>query len=410
MTSSGSFSTNTRHNAPVAAAIFARPLYQSARIPNIAIIGDSIGSGTSDTSYYAGYPQYGIIRAGNLAFVNLAIGSDAAVTWGTLANCYRRAALAEDCDWAMNEHGVNDLQADPTSMMVNMMALDLRLSQLGMRVCHPTITPRTTSATSNWIGTYNQVAFDVRCGPTYALQGTATSGAAGSITDSAKTLNTAPYSTSYASFAGYYVSIESGTGAGQRRKITGITGTSQINVTPNWAVTPDATSAYVIRCTRVEYNDWVRSGCPVDSTFTVPRPTGTVGGVPNPWVYAYVEIADSVESARNSCLWGWQQNATGTATGGTTTTLVNSGAAWTTNQWQNLKVSIVGGTGAGQIAAIASNTATTLTFGALTTAPDATSQYIIGLDYTSGVHMTGTGNAVAGAALQAAAPSTFILY
>jgi hypothetical protein len=68
---------------------------------------------------------------------------------------------------------------------------------------------------------------------------------------------------------------------------------------------------------------------------------------------------------------------TATATGGSTTTLVNAGRSWTTNQWANYQVRIVSGTGAGQIRAITSNTANTLTCATFATAPDATSVYSI---------------------------------
>lgn len=50
-----------------------------------------------------------------------------------------------------------------------------------------------------------------------------------------------------------------------------------------------------------------------------------------------------------------------TATGGSTTTLVRTGAGWTVNQWAGLFVFIVSGTGAGQMARIVSNTTDTLT-------------------------------------------------
>lgn len=78
----------------------------------------------------------------------------------------------------------------------------------------------------------------------------------------------------------------------------------------------------------------------------------------------------------------WQDSdyksfATGTATGGTATTLSNSAKAWATNQWANSQVRIVSGTGAGQIRSITSNTGTALTVPAWTTTPDATSVYSI---------------------------------
>ena len=71
--------------------------------------------------------------------------------------------------------------------------------------------------------------------------------------------------------------------------------------------------------------------------------------------------------------------ATGTATAGGATTITNAAKNWTTNQWSNAyQVRITGGTGAGQVRRIASNTATVLTVtSAWTTNPDATSVYSI---------------------------------
>jgi len=73
---------------------------------------------------------------------------------------------------------------------------------------------------------------------------------------------------------------------------------------------------------------------------------------------------------------GFKSFATGTATGGTSTTLANTGKTWTTNQWANSQVRITAGTGAGQIRTVASNTASAVTGSvAWTVTPDATSQY-----------------------------------
>ncbi len=66
------------------------------------------------------------------------------------------------------------------------------------------------------------------------------------------------------------------------------------------------------------------------------------------------------------------------ATGGTTTTLVDSTKQWDVNEHAGRYVRIYSGTGEGQISAITSNTATTLTLtSTLGTAPDATSRYMI---------------------------------
>lgn len=79
-----------------------------------------------------------------------------------------------------------------------------------------------------------------------------------------------------------------------------------------------------------------------------------------------------------STMGGVKTFASGTATGGTTTTIVNNTKTWVTSMWINYQVRITAGTGKGQIRAIASNTSTTLTVSsAWTIAPDATSVYSI---------------------------------
>lgn len=66
----------------------------------------------------------------------------------------------------------------------------------------------------------------------------------------------------------------------------------------------------------------------------------------------------------------------GTATSGSSTTLVLSGRTWTNDQWKNYQVRIIAGTGIGQVRVITTNNATTLTFAAGATI-DATSQFVI---------------------------------
>lgn len=94
----------------------------------------------------------------------------------------------------------------------------------------------------------------------------------------------------------------------------------------------------------------------------------------------------------------------GTVSSATTSTLVNSAATWTVNQYSNCDVVITSGTGVGQKRRIASNTATTLTLATAVTGnantgnwsvtPDATSVYKVQMSsdflyYSCG--STGTG-------------------
>jgi len=68
----------------------------------------------------------------------------------------------------------------------------------------------------------------------------------------------------------------------------------------------------------------------------------------------------------------------GTASSGSTSTLVDSSKSWAVNRWKNHQVKITFGTGKGQVATILSNTSTTLTFNkAVGTAIDSTSVYTI---------------------------------
>lgn len=143
--------------------------------------------------------------------------------------------------------------------------------------------------------------------------GTASSGTLSTLVDSTKNWPTA-------ALTGWLVSILTGTGAGQTKRIRTNTSNS-LSITGgapaggNWAVTPDSTSSYVI--------------------------------------------------------YQGPQVETGRATGGTTSTLIDSNANWETNMWSGFSCVYDGIT-----ATVTSNTATTLTFTATqVSAPTSTSNY-----------------------------------
>jgi hypothetical protein len=71
------------------------------------------------------------------------------------------------------------------------------------------------------------------------------------------------------------------------------------------------------------------------------------------------------------------QNAAGAATGGSTTTLVDSSRTWDPGCWTGNKVRIIAGTGLGNEIAITANTNTTLTYALQTFTPDLTTRYQI---------------------------------
>ena len=67
----------------------------------------------------------------------------------------------------------------------------------------------------------------------------------------------------------------------------------------------------------------------------------------------------------------------GLATSGSTTTLADTTKNWAVNQWAGKRCKLTSGTGAGQEFTIVSNTATTLTFVAITTGPSTDTTYTI---------------------------------
>jgi hypothetical protein len=170
--------------------------------------------------------------------------------------------------------------------------------------------------------------------PTYT--GTATSGAATSLTDTGHTKVVNAY-------AGYYIQIISGTGIGQIRTITSNSATAY--TVPTWTVNPDSTSVYVV-------------------SLKQPKP------VP-PYIFRL--------GATGYCF------ATGTATAGGATSLTDGGATFVTDAFIGKYCYIYDGTGQGQYAAITDNDGTSVTVTAwkmshlemALVVPDNTSKYII---------------------------------
>lgn len=158
--------------------------------------------------------------------------------------------------------------------------------------------------------------------------GTATSGAATTITDTNKAWNTDEH-------IGRMVRLTGGTGSGQVKHISSNTATVLTigGKSGDWATNPDNTSTYLIY-----------DGPPAE---------------------------------------------TDKATSGSTTTFVVSGAAWSTNKWAGYTLEITSGSQSGQSKTISSNTSTTLTTAAFSGAIDSTS---VGSIYWPGGSLTDPGD------------------
>lgn len=88
-------------------------------------------------------------------------------------------------------------------------------------------------------------------------------------------------------------------------------------------------------------------------------------GLPRSW--SYIELHENSLPLLSS----------GTATGGSTTTIIDTGKTWTINEFAGMKVFVTAGTGLNQATTVVSNTATTLTVETTTVAFAASSVYEI---------------------------------
>jgi len=177
---------------------------------------------------------------------------------------------------------------------------------------------------------------------------------------------------------GYKVLFTGGTNAGELKTIASNTigGVAVITFTAASGVAFNATSQYrlitptfVVLCAGSLAANILKKYDYATNTWTALTQTGlpaTIGTDSK-----LIATPSFVENAFNSF-------ATGTATAGGASTLTDGTKAWTVNQWTNFQIRITGGTGAGQIRTIASNTATVITTSAVwTTNPDATSAYSV---------------------------------
>lgn len=171
--------------------------------------------------------------------------------------------------------------------------------------------------------------------------------------------------------------ISAGTATGQRRKITNVrnnAGAGTITLTMDSAVATAILNTHTFRLSTGRFFVMGAGTTAAGSWKTFDNGT-----------YAW---QSNLSTTNLPASWGTDGKAVstaklanvmynGTATSGSTTTVVDSGAAWTVDAYKNRWVVIIDGTGEGQMVKITSNTATTLNFAAITTGADNTSVYQI---------------------------------
>lgn len=171
--------------------------------------------------------------------------------------------------------------------------------------------------------------------------------------------------------------ISSGTNSGLRRRITNVrnnAGTGTVTLTFDVAVNTAVLNTHTFRLTTGRF--FVMSAGTTAAGSWKTFDNGT---------YAW---QSSLTTTNLPATWGTDGRAVstaktsnvlynGTASSGSTTTLVTTSAGWTTDQYKNNYLLVLDGTGEGQFVKITSNTTDTLTFATITTAPDNTSVFQI---------------------------------
>jgi hypothetical protein len=182
------------------------------------------------------------------------------------------------------------------------------------------------------------------------------------------------------------------TAAYQRRVITNVNsngGTGTITLTLDYPLGAPIVSGNTFRMTTGRFF-YLNAGAQATGSFkmfdvgTMTWNTLSQAGLPT-----WGTDGKLVWTGRNPAVY-----ANGTATSGSTTTIVDTTQDWNVNQWAGYYSLIVLGTGAPQFSQVLSNTATTLTLAsAFTTAPDATSVYQIRAQPTTSIGKATSGSA-----------------
>lgn len=270
-------------------------------ITSWALGGDSIAEGTGDPDS-GGTNSLGFMRRGmndNYPYVHLAKGGEKTTHYTNFTpstgSRVRRIAVAKGCTHHLYNYGTNDLSTMTLAQIqTEILEITAGVNATGAK-CFWVPMPPKTGSTDGWATTANQTPTSqesLRVSVNDWLRDLSTSGymqqaggaalagivdafsvievnssnvlttdggywlAGGAATDSgtataggATTLTDAGKSWTVNAFAGYYVFILAGTGAGQQAAYIVSNTATQLTINTAWATNPDATSQYVIIAT-----------------------------------------------------------------------------------------------------------------------------------------------------------------
>jgi hypothetical protein len=413
----GVTSSNTSIYGPT--MICAKPLGANRTPVTIGGVGDSVLSGTADTTNIGFLCSWGerALLPNGYGFNKISIGSDffASGGWGADVNKGVRAVCLENCSYAVSEMGINDVGSTGDAFQTAYLREWNYLNNMGIKVVQSTMAPSTSSTVTaiSYSAASNQTFTSAvnlsgieTMNFTSTVAAAPTSGVANLSVVSAGGLN---------AYQNYNILMTSGAAKGRLFTVNSNTATSGGNVTLTLSTTwgagnplPSIGDTFLIAPRRVTYNEWFRQK-------------------PSP-LYGVIDTADAVEcnssgvQTRNGGYWYAPALISDGIVGTMAAPVANAGTVvdangsrgWVTGNYvtTGAKIYIVFTSGAlaGQASTVSSVSGATITYSAssFTTAAAPGDTYKIVTMYgNNGPHPGYTGNVVMAAVLAAQASTLF---
>jgi hypothetical protein len=377
-------------------------------------IGDTVtisgATGTGAANFNGVKTIIGVPSATQFSYCT---GGDPGAATATVTGTLSTTQLV-DCtkNWTVNEHAGKIIQVSNNVLLATSAQQRVIVSNTANTITWTLAMSASTPAN----GTYRYVILDKKpFGAEMSLggrrgggiEGFATGGSSTTLVDSTKNWQTNYFSRTL----GRKVRIVEGTGVGNEITIVSNTATTLTYTTQSF--TPDTTTRYEIMdcvglvsaaggiATVASAPTAGGSGYAVGDISAVTGGSAQVrvlsvsggivqtiqliqGGVSGYTVTSGVATTNVVGTGT-----GLTVNVTAITAAGSTTVLSDNTKNWDVNVWAGKKVRFMSGTGVGQEFPVVSNTATTLTYAAITTAPDASTAYAIleAAPKTFGLHL-----------------------
>ncbi len=329
---------------------------------SVALVGDSIMQGVGDIAYENGFG----VRALNneVPFIRMAEPGTTAAEWANSNNTTDRMSLASHVNYVVCNLGTNDLGSSTVSQIEsNLTTLWNRFNNMGIKVYQTTLTPKTYS-TDNWLSNTNQTPYGINISNATNARPIVITTSQNHLLATGETLTIQGVTGNTAANGTFTITVLSPT-------------TFSLNGTSGNGTFARTGQAYNYDANRIAINKWIRS-----------QPLPLAGYFDTA---SKVEVNESNSLTVNGGYWMTAPIASSEiATSGTADSAFVTHQDWTTNEFADLYIIIVGGTDVGQTAYVVSNDADNVYLNKTLPKPidSTTSYYIDNIPTNDGVHPT----------------------